>query len=634
MISLIFFLSTLIVGLAMLKLARIILPLYARLSLGLTAGSVFCTAGIFLNAWVTKLTAQSIIFFQVPLFLLAIFYLRPDFNLRDLQEELHFKVGKYSFIVFGLILTIICFIFIKSIYTNEDSIIAGNRLVWTDWPIHFAIISSFVQSNNIFPQNPQYAGQILTYPFFSDFLSAVLQVLGENIKNSLVIPGIVLSIAFITNLYYFGNLITRSKRISVAGIFVGIFSGGIGFVYFFNDLISSSDKLKTLLQPPHEYTFYQEKGLWFFSFLYSELLPQRSFLFGLPLFFLVLIFLIIGLIKEEKRILVLAGIALGIMPFFHMHAFISIIMFNLIFLPLTFATTLKHEGVSGLKRQIMDVVFFFIIPAAVIALPQILLLFSLNLNEVIAWHTGWMNQNENIFWFWFKNTGLFLPLLVYGLLKNKLSPLEFNVAISALFLFIVCNLFQFAMWPYDNLKIMTFWYLICAFIVAKVLAKIYKNSVVGKVMVIVLIFSLTASGLIDISKIIHGNDTKIQIWSKNDIEISRALITNTLPNQTVLAAAQHDNPASALAGRPVIIGYPGNAWSWGLKDWSQREADVHALFKGDSYLAPLLIEKYKVRYVLISQRERNFEPEVNEKYFSQIGTLVAAGSNYRIYKLK
>ena len=125
--------------------------------------------------------------------------------------------------------------------------------------------------------------------------------------------------------------------------------------------------------------------------------------------------------------------------------------------------------------------------------------------------------------------------------------------------------------------------------------------------------------------------TKINLWSRNDIELADVIIAKTEPRSLILTAAIHDHPVTALAGRKIIIGFPGNAWSWGLADWSQRETDVHTMFKGGP---SFLFNKYKVDYVLISPRERNFEPRLNEDYFAKNFTFVSGGPDYKLYKIR
>ena len=128
--------------------------------------------------------------------------------------------------------------------------------------------------------------------------------------------------------------------------------------------------------------------------------------------------------------------------------------------------------------------------------------------------------------------------------------------------------------------------------------------------------------------------TKIQLWSESDIELANLLVEKTPPNSLILTAAIHDHPSTALAGRKTIIGFPGNAWAWGLSDWSQRENDVRTIFRADSIFTSYLLQKYQVDYVLISPRERSFESQVNDEYFSKNYTLVAQGENYKLFQIK
>ena len=36
-------------------------------------------------------------------------------------------------------------------------------------------------------------------------------------------------------------------------------------------------------------------------------------------------------------------------------------------------------------------------------------------SEFIAWHFGWNAGETNVIWFWLKNTGIFIPLLHFGI---------------------------------------------------------------------------------------------------------------------------------------------------------------------------------------------------------------------------
>jgi len=629
-----FFIASFFVGQAILEATQIILVLPIRHIVAVILGIIINTLVIFGTSFVFGLNLVNVLTVISLTFLLSVIFLFKKADWQTFFEDLEIRNHWLVLLSFSVLSIFIIVLFFKSIYVDSQGITAGNRLVWTDWPVHLAIISSFVYGNNFPPQNPLYAGQLISYPFFADFLSAILQILGAGLKTSLVVPGILLALSSISLLYYLGTLLVERKSTVIIGMFVGLFWGGLGFWYFFQDLVKSSNFWATLTFPPHEYTFYQEKNLWFFSFLYSELIPQRSFLFGLPMFLISLILLIIGISQRKKTYLLLAGFLTAIMPFFHMHSYISLLLLSNIFIPLTILITFFHQGFKKAKEQLAAVIFYFLLPIIGLGLIQLPFFLSLNLNQTIGLNFGWMEGKENFFLFWFKNTGFFWPLMLFAFWKTNLSTLAKTLAISSILLFVLSNIFRFAPWSYDNLKIMTFWYFIGAFLVAKSLVYFYQKNYLGKILAVLLISTLTFSGIIEVTRVLNTQKAKINLWSKDDIELANTIIAKTEPNSVILTAAIHDHPVTALAGRRIIIGFPGNAWSWGLTDWAQREADVHTLLKADQIYTPYLLKKYKVDYVLISSREKYFEPAVNEQYFAQNAKFIAGGENYKLYQIK
>src|SRR3989339_328168 len=630
-LTLLFFFASMGLGLAIMEAVKIVLPAYIKIFFAIILGVIVNILVIFGISQVFGLNITNVLIATSLTFFPSLIFLTKRPGAFEIFGKLEVKKNPFivgSLLVLGIFIVVF---FFKSIYVNENGIIAGNRLVWTDWPVHIAIISSFVHGNNFPPQNPLYAGQTISYPFFADFLSAVLQVLGASLKTSLIIPGIILGISVIVLIYFLGIILTGSKKTAIVGLFIGIFWGGLGFLYFLQDLLTSSNFWQTLLFPPHEYTFYGEKNLWFFSFLYSELLPQRGFLFGLPMFLLGLIFLILGISRNKNSYLLASGCLVAIMPFFHMHSYLSFLFLISVLIPLTILTDFIQYGLAKAKSHLAAIIFCFLLPIVTLGLIQLPLFISLNLSQTVGLNWGWMKGHENIFLFWFKNTGFFWPLFIFAIFKIKLAPVARNVLIASVILFILPNIIRFAPWPYDNLKIMTYWYLIGAFFVAESLLYFYKKNDLGKIIATVLFITLIISGVIEVTRIFNTQKTKINLWSRNDIELADVIIAKTEPRSLILTAAIHDHPVTALAGRKIIIGFPGNAWSWGLADWSQRETDVHTMFKGGP---SFLFNKYKVDYVLISPRERNFEPRLNEDYFAKNFTFVSGGPDYKLYQIR
>jgi uncharacterized membrane protein len=65
---------------------------------------------------------------------------------------------------------------------------------------------------------------------------------------------------------------------------------------------------------------------------------------------------------------------------------------------------------------------------------------------------------------------------------------------------------------------------------------------------------------------------------------------------------QHNHPVPMLAGRRVVMSYPGWLWSQGM-DYAQRERDLRAMFALGPR-TPELFEVYGVDYVVIGPEER------------------------------
>jgi hypothetical protein len=63
----------------------------------------------------------------------------------------------------------------------------------------------------------------------------------------------------------------------------------------------------------------------------------------------------------------------------------------------------------------------FFVVASAIAVPQLLwstMHSAVDAGSFFAWEFGWDHGDENPFWFWLKNTGLFIPLLLTAILMK------------------------------------------------------------------------------------------------------------------------------------------------------------------------------------------------------------------------
>lgn len=550
---------------------------------------------------------------------------------------------------------LVVWLFGRSLFFDKNGwLVAGDRLVWTDWPLHMAMAANFAWGQNVPSQNPTFAGIPLIYPFFADFLSGVLLILGATEPVSFAGPGVVLMLTFFglfgtvavrllsSNMMYRPDKTDRSYMKAAGALFVSLFWGGLGWVYWLQEAFANEVTfIETLLVPPREYTFWAEKGLWFFTFLYSEILPQRAFLFGLPLFLLVLLLVLLGWKKWDtggkggKWEMLLAGILAGIMPFFHTHTYLSLLFLSVTMAGIGAISLIRRDKTdTSYKEKYLKTLFLFFVPFVLLSIIQMPLFLSQS--QGLPFEFGWMKRGENFFSFWFKNTGFFIPLYLLGLWKGGLGRWGKLVGVSAWMLFFLPNLFRFAPWGYDNLKILTYWYLIGSVFVVAGLAWMWNQRrirLISRIGVVVLFISLTLSGVVEVARLLPTRQKQIGLWSPQDQEFARELRQKTPPDAVFLTAAVHDHPVTALAGRKILLGFPGNSWSWGIEGWSERERDIHTMFRRGEE-AKSLWKKYGIDYIVVGDKELWFEKELDEGFIAQNNELVMEWYTTKVYKVK
>src|SRR3990167_2826606 len=143
-LSLIFFLASLLTGFAVHDLLQLNLKSLFRYPFSLVIGTLLITLITFLASLFLGLNSFVVILIIFLFLTASTFVMFQRLDAFSISEK----------------------IISKSNTQNTSGIIAGNRLVWTDWPVHLAITNSFVKGDNFPPQNPQFDGENLAYPFF------------------------------------------------------------------------------------------------------------------------------------------------------------------------------------------------------------------------------------------------------------------------------------------------------------------------------------------------------------------------------------------------------------------------------------------------------------------------------------
>ncbi|HEX7720982.1 MAG TPA: hypothetical protein VF397_02415 [Pyrinomonadaceae bacterium] len=646
-------------------------PLASRLSSGACIGFAamalvgFVFALLFgLNPYTIGFTAALLL---LPVLLLKSRPIRNQID-QDINQALKAisrassKPDRWAFIYFlfyaGTAI-VMWLVFDRALLEKPEGIYTGVLNNYGDLPFHISVITRFAFGQNYPPEDPTFSGVRFTYPFLTDFVSAIFVRCGASLRNSLFIENWIIGVALVGVLHRFGLRLLRNRTAAILVPVLVILNGGLGWAMLFGD-VNKSDAgvFQALMNIQHSYTILPDvtQGWRWGNAVTSLLVPQRGFLLGIPL--AVIVFTqwwdamrdtethghgeaetksrksaerkatkatpnLRVSVSPSLRVspgMIAAGFIAGLLPLVHAHSFIA---------------TMGVGGVLALIniKKWRGWLAFFVV-ASVVAIPQ--LLWSTHGSAVstkafIGRDFGWGHGDENVIWFWFKNTGVFIPLLVAALLwktDKYLIPRRLLLFYLPFTLcFIVPNLIKFAPWIWDNIKILFYWWIASAPIVALLLARLWEGNILHRTAAGALLVVLTLAGGLDVFALLTRQG-EYQEFDRDGVAFAETIKQQIPPRAMILHAPIHNTPIF-LTGRRSLMGYPGHIWTHGI-DSGPREADIKRIYAG-SPNAPALLAKYGVDYVVVDPQERSVMP-VNDAFFSRYPEVTTVGE-YHLYKV-
>jgi hypothetical protein len=581
------------------------------------------------------------------------------------RKSLRFAYYMFFFLLFF-------FFFDRAMLESGAGIFTGGSQNLGDLPFHLGAIFSFTEGNNFPPQNPSYAGARFSYPFVADFLTACFVKLGSDVRSAMFVQNVSWAFALLVIFERFVFRLTNDRlaaRIAPALLF---FTGGLGFLWFLSDYSAQAKSFFEFLSHlPKDYTI-GDHFRWGNSMVVL-FITQRSLLLGMPLSLIVLGYLwrifAAEHIEEDKNasprhsvsgllpisaLPFLVGLLAGLLPLIHLHSLAVLFVAGL------FLFILKPEQWKTWS--------LFAAGVAVFAIPELLWSISGSASETkkfFAWHFGWDKGDQNFFWFWFANTGLFIPLLLAGLYFVSSRPKEHEAALPQsrkgatkkgsergassaahsplfgsnspllffflpfAFLFIVSNVAKLAPWEWDNIKVLIYWFVGSVPFVSLFIAWLWrKQNASWKAIAAICFAVLIASGALDVWRTVSAQINN-RVFDRDAVEVAEQIKLRTDPKAMFLNAPTYNTPI-VLSGRQSLMRYPGHLSSHGI-NYGERESDVKRMYQGGD-AAIKLMEKYAIDYVLVSPEERN-QGAANEQFFSRFPVAAESGQ-YRVYKIK
>jgi len=659
--------------------------LLVRLAAGCVVGSaVFATAGFLLAcafglSVVTVLLALGVTLAPVLLFRRRDYKHRARLDWQKARSRTQGVSGRkfWRFAYYIFVFLVLVFFFDRAMIDRPDGIFTGGSQNLGDLPFHLGAIFSFTEGGNFPPANPSYAGAKFTYPFLADFVAACFVVLGASVRDAMFVQNVTLAFSLVVLLEKFTVKLINNKTAGKIAPLLLLFSGGLGFVWFFRDYWQGAQSLTEILwNLPGDYTI-GERFRWGNS-LVVLFLTQRSLLFGMPLTLIALgkiweIFSTENLEREKGRkgerekigepdnlksadagnskspslpfslspfllfssSTFLVGLLAGMLPLIHVHSLV--VLFVVCAFLFFFRMDRWRDWIA------------FAAGVSVIAVPE--LVWSLtgsasNLSKFIEPHFGWDSKNENFLVFWAKNIGFFAPVLVGGIIlvvmrKNESekanpksrtrTPKAEELLIFYLpfaFLFLVSNTLKLAPWEWDNIKVLIYWFVGSLPFAALALVWLWEKSAALKAAAIACLLALTLSGALDVWRTASGQ-INYKVFDEDAVKIAEYIGIRTAPDALFLNAPTY-NSAVVLSGRRSLMRYSGHLSSYGI-DYQAREDEVKRIYEG-SALAERFLQKNGIEYVMISPEE-TANLAVNEEFFNRYPMIAEVGA-YKIFKVK
>ncbi|MFH1199976.1 MAG: hypothetical protein V1708_02825 [Candidatus Micrarchaeota archaeon] len=467
--------------------------------------------------------------------------------------------------------------------------------VWYDYPLHFAVINSFAQRSNFPPQHPYLYGAPMGYHFIMDFQSAILVKGGLSLRDSILLPHLLSYFVLCSFAYFIGRQITKSKAAAAFAIILFLFNGNAGIFQFGQDAMNSKDVLNFVQHMPKPYSDIDSQGIKFMNNVFTIFIPQRATLLGFALSVIFYFMLLQMLEKRDKRTMALAGILLGLMPLTQAHSFLAAS-----FVAACWAACIVAKSKKRLAE--IKLLLWFAVPVLVLALPQAAWMFQQvqSAPKFFAVQTGWLERNANLgvpelAIFWLANAWLVLPLALIGIGLAKKGKRKIYLPFLALF--IICNLFRFQEYAWDNMKIFIHWFFFSCVFAAIPLGMLWEDGrKTLKAAAIALLLASTASGLLTLA---WWDSNDIGLYTREELQAADWIRLNTEPEAVWMTSDAQNNIVSTLAGRRIVAGEQVLAKSHGL-DVRQGLRDEDAFY---STADCAIIRKYNVAYVLVGPKE-------------------------------
>lgn len=556
----------------------------------------------------------------------------------------------------------------------EDGMHTG-QCTYGDMNMHLGFITSIARQQTFPPYYSIAPGTKLSYPFLCDSISSSIYIWGASLRWAYMLPMYFAFLQVITAFYSIAFTWFKKASEATFAWFLFFFNGGMGVVYFID---WSNERLYTFRNIFTEYyqtpTNLINNNIRWVNIIVDMLLPQRATLFGYAVLFTCIWLLWRCAFNKEYDLFPVTAVLTASLPMIHTHSFLAMGIISacwlLVFLMrgislkhlpkypgrilltafLLFMCTLQilvEKGlltgsaqllsiciavpgiliILGLRylllfirqngiRSIISTWGIYLCIILLLALPQLCYwTFSQTSNDgFLTGHFNWGNLGDNYLWFYIKNWGIILLLLIPAICHS--THRDLGILTAGFFIWFIVELVCFSPNPYDNNKLLYVAYAFFCCISAKYGCYVYRRikSIPGtKIWCTLFLFLCSVSGILSVIREVISDHT---LYSAAHVAAAVYVDQNTPVDSTFLTSDRHVNEIAALTGRNIVSGSPSFLGPHGVYD-DERAKDVQTMFESPK-TSENLFQQYSVDYIMISSWERscyNLEEDVFDTMF-------------------
>jgi hypothetical protein len=478
------------------------------------------------------------------------------------------KLKRANLFVFAILFLVSLGVLYSSVWRPNQYGIVLTGSNWQDTPFHYEIIES-INQGNFPPQTPNYIGTPLTYHYFVDFHTSIIEKMYGYLPSLLPLLNALFIVIFALAIYALAR--PYGRKVAIICMVLAVFGWGLSYFGLFSALFNGQFD-------PNQNYIYQFRQLFGLPSMFDNLLQQRPLLVGLPVFAFVL-----ALLRnmDDKNRLVLAGILTGLVYQFHNVAFFCCYV--------AFAVC----ALLNLKRFKLNYVYF-VIPS-VFALPFI---FGGGPPLTFSFSTAFLTDfAKNPFIYYVLNLGIPFVLAIISFIK----PGYVYLKVTFLLLFLIPNILLLTPWDWDMYKFFMFAWIPIVVLAGVVLAKLPRILIVT----LVLLSVITTA-----SVIVYNTQTQYLGVSWNEYNLGLWVRDHTPQNSLFLTYYGIHEPTSMVGGRLRVSSYV--YWPYGhgepLNQVNQREHDIDNAYTGNQTQLVSVIHQYNVTYVYVGAEELSNYP--------------------------